>query len=270
MSEFAYLDGKRVDAALPLRAIFYGEGLFETFRYRSRLPVFYERHYERMRQGAEYLGIPMPETGYIQDLVHDAVSASGIKDASVKVCLLSQGNTAYYELPSGGSVLIGVKDYLVPEGPFSICISRFTRNSGSPLPRIKSLNYLENVIARREALASGYDEAVFVDEAGRLAECASSNIFWVRDGVLHTPSVECGLLPGITRQILLDSAAELGLEAAVGGYSPDDLYRSGLVFLTNSIIGSGMISQVGDKMINSDISLYGRIKGLLRRELSWD
>lgn len=270
MSDQVFINGNRAGGRLPLRTLFYGEGVFETFRYRLELPVFFDMHYERMRQGAEILGIPAPEMSRIEDLVKKAVSESGYSDAYVKVCLLSDGNTRFYETAETGSVLVIVKGYTAPESPVKACVNPFGRNSESPVLTIKSMNYLECVLARRGAVASGFDEALFLNERGEITEGSASNVFWIKDGVLYTPSLDCGVLPGVTRGVLLDYASELGLEVGEGRYFLSDLTGSEFAFFTNSLVGSLPVSHLDTHTFPASSAVYSGINNLLLNKLKWD
>lgn len=268
--EQVFINGERALPGVPLRALFYGEGLFETFRYKSRLPVFFRKHYERMERGAALLGIPLIGMAALTGLIDKALSDSRLPDAYVKVCLLSGGGSSYYDYPASGDIVIIVRDYRAREEPVKANICSFKRHSESPIRRIKSLNYLENVIARREANRTGYNESAILNEKGEITECTSSNIFWARKDTLYTPSLDCGLLAGITREILINFASEVGLAVEEGGYYPEDLAGSRFAFLTNSLSGSLLISELGGLSLPLKDELYESIKKLLRVKLGWD
>jgi len=267
--EQVFINGERADSRIPLRALFFGEGLFETFRYKSRMPIFFDRHYDRMERGARLLRIPFVERDDLAGILKSAVANSGISDAYVKICLLSGGALNYYDDASRGDVAIVVRDYESRTGPARVCINEFRRISDSPIYGVKSLNYLENIIARREARLNGYDEAVFLNERGEIAEGTASNIFWVRKDTLYTPSVECGILPGIIREILIDSVNALCIGVEEGGYYPESLTGSRFAFLTNSLSGSMLISQLGNAEFPLDDGLYETIKKLVIAGLGW-
>jgi len=267
--EQVFINGERADSRIPLRALFFGEGLFETFRYKSRMPIFFDRHYDRMERGARLLRIPFVERDDLAGIVKSAVANSGISDAYVKICLLSGGALNYYDDASRGDVAIVVRDYESRTGPARVCINEFRRISDSPVHGVKSLNYLENIIARREARLNGYDEAVFLNERGEIAEGTASNIFWVKKDTLYTPSVECGILPGIIREILIDSVNALGLGVEEGGYYPESITGSRFAFLTNSLSGSMLIFQLGNAEFPLDDGLYETIKKRVITGLGW-
>jgi branched-subunit amino acid aminotransferase/4-amino-4-deoxychorismate lyase len=115
-------------------------------------------------------------------------------------------------------------------------LSGVRRNETSPLARVKSLNYLDNLLAREEARRSGAGEALLLNTRGFIAEGAASNVFLARDGTLLTPAVEAGALPGITRQLVMELAGEEGLAVEEANVALPDLFGAGEAFLTNSVM----------------------------------
>jgi len=269
LSEQVLMNGERVRDALPLRTLFYGEGVFETFRFRSGMPVFFDRHIERMRKGAELLSIPLPEANSITDAVLSAVSESGLSDMYVKVCLVSAGNSLFYKNADKTRTIVIIKKYEVVNGPAKASVCSFSRNSKSPLVRIKSLNYLENILARREAMDSGFDEALFLNERDEITEGSASNIFWVSDGTLFTPSLGCGVLPGIIRGVLMEQASDMGLQVEEGGFTITDLAESDFAFFTNSLAGVRELAKINETHLSVDSHLSSLIKEKLFGLLKW-
>ncbi|HML95569.1 MAG TPA: aminotransferase class IV [Thermodesulfobacteriota bacterium] len=269
MAEHIFIEDRPVNDAATVRTLFYGEGLFETFRYKSRMPALFESHYERMRNGAEYLGIPMYSISYIEGLIENAVAAAGIGDAYVKVCLLSDGSTLFYDLPSKSAVLTVVREYKPPSEPLALHVGSARRNSTSPLSHLKSLNYLENVLARREAVSAGFSECLFLSDKGHVAECSAANIYWIRGGILYTPSLECGALRGTTREALLQVAGDAGLDVREGRYSPDDLYECELALATNALIGVMPVSVIGHISLDTDTVHLDSLRKVLFERLGW-
>jgi 4-amino-4-deoxychorismate lyase len=267
--EQVFLNGERIDQGIPLRALFFGEGLFETFRYRHRMPLHFDKHYSRMERGAGLLGIPFAGRENLAGLINIAVSGSGIQDAYVKVCLLSRGELNYSDYASKGDIAVVVRDYESRWGAVKARINDFRRSSDSPLRGLKSLNYLENILAGRAARLDGYDEAVFLNERGEVAEGSASNIFWVEGDTLYTPSVDCGILPGTTRELLLNSMNQLGLSVEEGRYSPECVRGSRFAFLTNALMGIACLTCFDDSEFLPNDELYESIKMVLFAKLGW-
>lgn len=256
-------------AERPSRSLLFGEGLFETFRWASGPPVFLSRHLERMRRGAEFLGIPFPGERRVARVTSGAVRKSGIRDAYVKVCLLSRGDLGFASAPGGSGLLVVVGKYRRPKQEMACCISGFRRHSSSPLLRFKTTNYLENVVARRTAAMRGFDEAIFLNERGEVAEGAATNVFWAKGGRLFTPALECGILPGITREALISTALKCGLEVVEGRFPPRAMLSADAVFLTNSLIGISQVTRIGRTDIGMERGLFAELRGALFRELGW-
>lgn len=269
MTELVLLDGKPFVEKIPLRSLLYAEGLFETFRWKNSPPVYLEKHLVRMKRGAEFLSIPFPSEENVKKAVHEAINKSGLADAYVKICLLSSGSVKFYEQADEGHVLVIVKNYEPPKNRMRANVVSFRRASSSLLLRVKSMNYLENVLARRKARDGGYDEAIFLNERGEVAEGSTTNIFWVKKRVLCTPDVDCGLLPGITREALISLASELGLEVKEGKFELDEVLSSDGAFLTNSLAGIAALTEVDNAKVTLNEELFIKLRDTLFRRLRW-
>ncbi len=269
MKEYLFIDGIRAESALPLRSLFYGEGLFETFRYKGRLPVLLEKHFERMENGASMLKIPFPDREYLIELIREAISESGISDAYIKICLLSQGPSSFFETADISQVLVIVKKYAPSKQSVKLKVNSFRRISDSPLVKIKSTNYLENILARRAALTSGFDEALFINEKGEVAECSTGNIFWFKNETLFTPSKDCGLLNGTTRALVLRFIADYDINLTEGEFLLDDLIGADFVFVTNSLIGCVPVFAIEGNFFNVEHPFFLKIQNTLFEKFKW-
>jgi len=139
----------------------------------------------------------------------------------------------------------------VYEKGFRAVVSSIRRNSQSPLSRLKSANYLENMLAKQEARAAGVDEAICLNEKGLLAEASMSNIFLVNDGILRTPGEESGILPGITREVVLELASQLGINTFEQDIRLDELFQTQEAFLTNSLMEIMPLTEIDGKPVGS-------------------
>ena len=222
-----------------------------------------------MKQGSELLSIPFPGEEKLKNAVEEAVDKSDMKDDYVKLCLLSAGSLKFHERGDESQVLVVVREYGVPKEYMRAHAAPFKRASSSPLLRVKSLNYLENVLARREAERMGYDEALFLNERGEVTEGSSTNVFWVRGGVLHTPALECGLLSGITREALISLAPELNLEVKEGKFNLNEILASQGAFFTNSLIGITVITEIDKAGVFVNGELFRGLRRSLFQKLGW-
>lgn len=237
----------KVDAAD--RGLLYGYGLFETVRVRGGRPVLVERHLERLFRSAPVLGLPLPwGPEALAALVAECAARNGVAEGGVRLTVTAGPGPAFS--PGGeapGLVLTARRGPLYPEDAYErgcrAVIATVRRNHRSPLAGVKSLNYLDNLLARREAAARGADEALLLNVDGELAEGAATNLFFVRRGRLCTPEVACGALPGVARGRVLElaaaaAAADAGVVAVeVGRYGPEALLEADEAFLTNALMG---------------------------------
>jgi branched-chain amino acid aminotransferase len=134
------------------------------------------------------------------------------------------------------------------ENGLTVTISETRRNLKEAInPRIKSLNFLNNILAKIEAKKSGAYEALMLNARGKLTEGTISNLFFLKDGIVCTPSLACGILDGITRGIVIELAGREGLNVKEGAFTKTDLYSAEEVFLTNTTMEVMPVSKVDDR-----------------------
>lgn len=247
---WVYLDGAYLPAAEARVAaddagLLYGRGLFETFRARRGAVYRLERHLERLAAGAQVLGIALPPAlAELPDVVRELTERCGLEDARVRLTLTAGPSTGLRASAGGGrpSLLIQARpatDYpeRLHEVGVAAVVASVRRNETSPLSRVKSLNYLDNLLAREEARRAGADEALFLNTRGLLADGSASNIFILRGGGLLTPPVEDGALPGVTRGAVLELAGAADITAREASLSREELLGADEAFLTNAVAG---------------------------------
>ena len=268
MDELILIDGNIVDEPLT-RSLFFGEGVFETFRWKNQLPRHISKHLERLRKGSELLRIPIPGSDEILNHVQRAASLSVSEDLYIKIALISKGDRIFFKNPDESSLLVMTRDYIKSKETVSICVISQKRNPESMLIRHKTFNYLENIIGRREAIEKGYDEGLFLNTNDDLTEATSSNLFWVRGKDLFTPATESGLLPGITREIVLEIAEKLGFKINARKFDLSYLLNSDFSFLTNSLIGMSYVDKINKQTMPQVSKNYENIREELFNELGW-
>ena len=268
MEELICIDGNKVNEPLT-RSLFYGEGVFETFRCNGQLPVHFNKHLERLRNGSELLRIPFPAKEAILKQIDYAVSLSASNDLYMKLALISKGNRIFFNTPDESSLLVMTRDYIKSSDTVSVCVLSQKRNPESILIRHKTFNYLENIIGRREAIDKGYGEGLFLNTNDDLSEATSSNLFWARGKDLFTPAIESGLLPGITREVIIENAEKLGFKINARKFDLSYLLNSDFAFLTNSLNGMTYIEKVNKQMMPVINQNYLNIREKLYIELGW-
>jgi branched-chain amino acid aminotransferase len=248
MSRQIYISGKFVpqeDAKISVydHGLLYGDGVFEGLRsYRGkvfRLSEHIARLYESAR--AIWLEIPMTQEAMCE-AVNEAVRVNKIDDGYVRLVVTRGAGTLGLD-PNRCSnpqvIIIADAISLYPkelyEQGLEIVTVSVQRVSPAALsPRIKSLNYLNNILAKIEGLQAGCIEALMLNHKGEVAECTGDNVFLVRHGVLYTPPLDAGILGGITREAVIEVAREAGTEVRETALTKHDVYIADECFLTGT------------------------------------
>jgi branched-chain amino acid aminotransferase len=234
-----WLNGAILDAAAARidpadRGFTLGDGLFETIRVAGGKPVFWSAHCARLRAGAAVLGITVPyHDAALARAILDLLAANSLTEAAFRLTV-TRGPAARGVLPAGAenpTILITASPMPPPPPPARAIICTVTRrNEASPLSRIKSLNYLDSILARQEAARRGADEAILLNTAGRVAEASAANIFLIRGGGIFTPPVAEGALPGIMRAMLIARHGVIEQPLTV-----EELHAAEAIFLSNAL-----------------------------------
>ncbi len=256
MAGIAWVNGRLLapeEAAIgPLDGGFmYGEGLFETMRaYRGR--VFrLAHHLERLILAAKELDFDPPTAPALTSAVHEALEASELSEAMVRLTVTPGAAAAEsltivvlvrpLALPSADLYQVGCRAVSVPA----------THCSSSPLRRIKSLNYLDKLLAQRAAARKDAHEAILIDPDGCVVEGAMRNVFAVFEGALVTPPLSRGLLPGVTRATVLEIARARGILSHERDIPLTELYKAEEAFLTSSVAEIIPIAAVDGNIIKA-------------------
>jgi branched-chain amino acid aminotransferase len=255
-----YLDGRILGAEQARidprdRGFLLGDGLFETMRADCGRVLFLDRHLDRLEAGAAVLGIPLPRPrDAIADACRQVLDANRLGDriAALRLTLSRGQGPRGLVPPADPTPILLIAAAAIADAapaPARAVISGIRRNEHSPLSRIKSLSYLDNVLALHEARERGADEAILRNTAGRLACASAANLFLVRDGALLTPGLEEGVLPGITRGVLLEIAQDLGIPAEQARLPTSALARADEALLTNSLLGIRPIVEIDGERV---------------------
>lgn len=205
----------------------FGRGVFETIRVHEQ-PLFWTEHINRLNDGLKKLQV---RAAVDADQLMTQIQSLGISQCVVKIAV-SADNIVFQTRP-------------LPEPvtkPFRLLPIENQRTTNKILLECKSLNYLENLLARDQAVAAGYDDVLFMKPGGELSETSRANIFFIRDGKIYTPDPRCGLLNGVIRQWVM---ANFTVET--GEYLLDELLSADAVFVTNSVIGIQKVAVIGDR-----------------------
>lgn len=237
------------------RSSLYGDGLFETMFAVGENVAFLKDHLSRIYESARALRFTQPWTreeffGEVRAGLTKLLKHAGAKFSRVRL-VMSRGTGVFSPtfLPEQPAAWYAVAIDYEPITPrkrndgWTVGLCSFPRNERSPIHRHKTLNYLENCLAREEGVASGFDEMLLLNLAGRLCEGATSNLFIVKEQRVITPPLEDGILPGVARGHMLLCAEKENLRPIRRSINLRELFTCDEAFLTNSIIGVMPISR---------------------------
>ncbi len=281
-----YVNGEILDedkAAISVfdRGFLYGDGLFETMRsYEGvifRLGDHLNRLYSSMKSLKIRQRLSNKET---EKAVYKLLHVNNLKDASIRMTVsrgvskhrgfsISQNEIASMVISAAKFLPRPVKFY---ERGIKADVAHFRRNSRSFSSNFKILNYLDSIIARSEATSEGSFETIFLNESDYVCEGSVSNIFTVKGNKIMTPSIDCGVLPGITRKAVLELAPYAGLATQEARFTEGQLKDSEEVFVTNSLIEIIPVVKIDDRRIGNGRvgavtrKIHGLYRELVRKE----
>ena len=247
MSELVYINGKfvpREEARVSVddHGFLYGYGLFETMRaYHGRI-FRQDEHLARLLRSTARVGLDLSGLDLAQ-ACRETLSANGLESARIRLTI-SHGDSPdmpWHEPAGPPTVVITARAYqpLPPDAyrrGYRVVISSCRQFSRSSLRGVKPISYLLNILARREAASRGFDEALLLNEDGCFTEGSTSNVFFVAGSDLVTPPLDSGILPGITRDLVIELAGALDIPITEENVTPAGLSRFRQAFLTASTL----------------------------------
>ena len=244
-----FLNGEFVSESLAVvsindRGFTYGDGLFETMRVVGGKPFRLAQHLERMVRGAEFLKIPLPHTAKeIQKFTEQLIEQNAMPDSILRVILTRGPGQRGYGPGDAGPPTLVMTLHPTPAAAtdttatWSLVTSPYRIPASDMLSSFKTTSKLLYVMARAEAAERGADEALLVNTNGEAAETATGNLFWVYQDKICTVPTGRGVLPGITRAVVLEICQTLGLQTNKRVIKPEALRNSEGIFVTQSARG---------------------------------
>ncbi len=243
-----YLNGELVSKENATVSVFdhgllYGDGVFEGIRIYSGKCFLLDEHIERLYESARAIRLEIPiSEEEMEKAINDTVAANELTDGYIRLVVTRGSGSLGLDIRRTSDpqvIIIADKISLYPpelyEQGLKIITASTLRNHPQALsPRIKSLNYLNNILAKIEGTDAGCLEALMMNHKGEVAECTGDNIFIVKNGVLKTPSTDAGILDGITRRAVIRLAREAGLTVEEVTLTRHDIYVCDECFLTGS------------------------------------
>lgn len=243
-----YIDGEfyeKEDAKLSVfdHGLLYGDGVFEGIRIYNGRVFRLDEHLRRLAYSAKAIALELPiSISEIEEAVLETIRRNELRDGYVRLVVTrGSGDLGLSPLncPKATIFIIAALIKLYPPEKYELGLDVVTCSTrrmthGAFSPMVKSLNYLNNIMAKLEASNAGAGEGLMLNEQGYVAECTGDNIFLVKDGKITTPSVSAGALAGVTRGVVFELATKLGIEISETLMTRYDVYVADECFLTGS------------------------------------
>lgn len=237
----SFLPAEEASISIHDRGFLYGDGLFETVRVYNKQPFRWHQHWKRLYLGARFLEIPIPfSEAELLQLVNELIHRDEHSEAMLRVSLTrGPGPRGYSPRGASSPTLLMSLESLAQssenaEKGWRLLTSQYRVNKEDPLLRYKTCNRLLNIVARQEAETNGADDALLLNQHGEVTETTSANLFWAEGDTIGTPALGAGMLPGITRDLVFELCAELGLSVREEPITVEGLKSADAVFLTLS------------------------------------
>jgi branched-chain amino acid aminotransferase len=228
----------------------FGYGLFETLRIYHGIPFLVEAHVDRLLNSCQELSFTnIPDKETLIQLINQYIKKMGLKSRAVRLSI-TYGNEA-----EGISPTIFLSNRAIPyqdsdyQQGIKAASSPYRKNEYSPIVQHKTFNQLENIFSLKHCREKDAKECIFLNSSGFLAEGSKSNLFFIREGKVYTPSADCGILPGITRQQVMDLLTGQGIAVMEGKYHFNELVESDECFCTNSLMEVMPVVKIDDRRI---------------------
>jgi len=259
-----FVNGKIVDEEKAVvsvmdRGFLYGDGVFETMRSYSGRILALEKHLGRLCASAEGIGLKIEkDRKYIKFILYNLLKINRLKDAYIRVSITRGAGRVGLGMSTvkGQTMVVTMNPFKpYPAKFYKKGVTLFTasirRDEKSPLTGIKTFNYLGSIVSRIESQKAGADDALFLNTRNEIAETTVSNIFLVKKRELITPSLDSGILPGITREIVLSLAKKVGKRPIERHVQPQELRGADEVFLTNTLMEVMPVTRIDNKKIGA-------------------
>jgi branched-chain amino acid aminotransferase len=228
--------------AISDRGFLYGDGLFESLRVYGGNPFAWDRHWARLQDGANFLKIKISiSSAELKSAAAELLQKNQSSDCVLRIQISRGIGQRGYSIQGAGDPTIVMTVHNAPRLELSalnwkLITSSLRIFSGDPLSRFKTCNKLNCVLARMEADAKNVNDALLLNERDELAETTSCNLFWIENGIVFTPPIASGALPGVTRGLIFDLCRNLKIPCEERVGHREHLLRADGVFLTSSVM----------------------------------
>lgn len=229
-----------------------GYGIFETVKILNGETIFLKEHYERMAKSALYFNINVgTNLCEIVEMAKSIIKINETREGALKILMFRSSDKDHLSVITDNRKYENEK-YL---HGVSLKFSNIIKDETSLFIKHKTINCLENILERENALKEGYEDAVFINAKGHITETSVANIFFINKNIIYTPSCASGILPGIIRGKIINIAKEKGMFLKEGFFKKEHLMDSESVFITNSLMGIMPVRNVCGKFFCTDNSI---------------
>jgi branched-subunit amino acid aminotransferase/4-amino-4-deoxychorismate lyase len=244
----------------PNRGVYFGDGLFETMVYQNDELRFFGFHLDRLMEGMKLLGLNESKISPSEIIEHCKSIYQG-EPLRVRLTIFRDGVGKYTPISEGFTQILHLtKLDKAPKIKSKAIISKKVRLSFNSFSHLKTTSALEYVMANKERQEQKADEVILLDSFGNVAESGASNIFWLKKGIVYTPSLESGCIAGISRRVLMKELTGKGKEVSEGLYPLSELLQAESVWVSN-VSGISMIESIGNSEFDTEMPDF--LKGLL-------
>ena len=243
------LEATKARVAPVSSAMLYGRGVFTTVAVYNGKPFLWPEHWRRLSSHAEKLNVECAGLNErnVGEAVRKLCSVNQVRSGRARVILLARSGRDVWRAKKEGTrktdlLIMTGEPQKVSAAGMSLAVSPYRVNTMSPLAGIRSLNYLEQVLSWEEAQTRDFDEAVVLNERGEIVAATMANIFWFKEGTLHTPALSTGAIAGITRAAVIELATKQFVPVVEGVYELADLSDADEIFLTSASIGVAQVT----------------------------
>lgn len=243
------LEATKARVAPVSSAMLYGRGVFTTVAVYNGKPFLWPEHWRRLKDHAGRLNVDTTGANELNvgEALKKLIAVNQVKKGRARVILLARSGRDVWKTKKESArktdlLIMTSEPQKIPAAGMSMAVSPYRFNTFSPLVGIRSLNYLEQVLAWEEAQLRDFDEAVMLNERGEIVSATMANIFWAREGTLYTPALSTGAIAGITRAAVIELANKQFIPVIEGVFELADLTEADEIFLTSASLGVAIVT----------------------------
>lgn len=243
------LEATKARVAPVSSAMLYGRGVFTTVAVYNGKPFLWPEHWRRLKDHAGRLNVDTTGSNELNvgEALKKLIAVNQVKKGRARVILLARSGRDVWKTKKESArktdlLIMTSEPQKIPAAGMSMAVSPYRFNTFSPLVGIRSLNYLEQVLAWEEAQLRDFDEAVMLNERGEIVSATMANIFWAREGTLYTPALSTGAIAGITRAAVIELANKQFIPVIEGVFELADLTEADEIFLTSASLGVAIVT----------------------------